>query len=225
MEIKKTAKADLEKKRLLFKQLGFIFALLLVLSAFEYKTFEKRNAAIILKSGDVIEEIMTPVTFQPKPLVPPQPPKQTAIIEIVKDATLVDETLIIDANVTATVEIPAVIAQQPDEERIVEPEIFRVAESMPEFPGGEAAMRSFLSTNIKYPPLARELGIQGKVYVNFVVETDGSITKLKLFRGIGGGCDEEALRVVRSMPKWTPGKQIGKAVRVEFTLPIHFKLR
>lgn len=95
---------------------------------------------------------------------------------------------------------------------------------MPEFPGGMEAMMHFLSDNIRYPEKAKDDNIEGRVFIQFVVEKDGSIGEVKLLRGIGGGCDEEAIRVVKAMPKWTPGQQDGKAVRVYYTLPIFFKL-
>ena len=112
-----------------------------------------------------------------------------------------------------------------EEEEIVEAEIFKVVEEMPEFPGGAAKMMEYIQKNMKYPMMARESDIQGRVFVNFVVEPDGSISNVTVMRGIGGGCDEEALRVVESMPKWKPGKQRGSAVRCSFTVPIIFKLQ
>jgi TonB family protein len=102
--------------------------------------------------------------------------------------------------------------------------IFTVVEKMPEFPGGGYAFYNFLADSIQYPQLAIENKIQGKVYVQFVVEEDGSITNIKVLRGIGGGCDEEALRVIKLMPNWIPGKQNGKPVRVLYNLPIKFIL-
>jgi periplasmic protein TonB len=101
---------------------------------------------------------------------------------------------------------------------------YSVVEDMPEFPGGEEARIKFLSKNLKYPEKAREKSIEGTVYVQFVVEKDGSLTNIKVKRGIGGGCDEECLRVVKLMPKWKPGKQNGKEVRVQYMLPIKFIL-
>ena len=103
-------------------------------------------------------------------------------------------------------------------------EIFQVVEEMPVFPGGETKLLEYISNNIQYPQVARETGIQGRVFIGFVVEPDGSISNVKLLRGIGGGCDEEAIRVVKSMPKWKPGKQHGKVVRVSYLIPISFKL-
>ena len=108
-----------------------------------------------------------------------------------------------------------------ENEEDVDP-IFTVVESMPEFPGGEAMLEKFLKDNLQYPELARIGGIQGKVYVTFVVDEKGNITDIRLLRGIGGGCDEEALRVVKLMPKWIPGKQNGMPVRVIVTLPVKF---
>lgn len=107
----------------------------------------------------------------------------------------------------------------------VEEEIFVFVEDFPEFPNGEDNMYKYLGANIKYPKDALENGIQGTVVVKFVVEKDGTISNVKAIRKIGGGCDEEAVRVVKRMPRWKPGKQRGKPVRTEFTLPIQFKLR
>ena len=107
---------------------------------------------------------------------------------------------------------------------IIEEEIFQMVEEMPSFPGGEAKMMEFIAKNLKYPQIARETGIQGRVFVNFVVERDGSITNAKVSRGIGGGCDDEAVRVIQSMPKWKPGKQRGKAVRVSYLVTVNFRL-
>ena len=102
--------------------------------------------------------------------------------------------------------------------------IFDVVEQMPQYPGGDEARIKYLSKNLKYPEEARREGIEGKVFVTFVVEKDGSITGAKILRGIGGGCDEETIRVIENMPDWEPGKQKGKAVRVRFNMPIVFKL-
>lgn len=105
-----------------------------------------------------------------------------------------------------------------------ENEVFTVVEEVPSFPGGDDARMQYIQENIVYPKLAKDSGIQGTVFVTFVVEKDGEITNVKILRGIGGGCDEECLRVVREMPKWIPGKQKGEPVRVRFNMPIRFKL-
>ncbi len=111
------------------------------------------------------------------------------------------------------------IPEKPKEE-----EVFDVVEQMPQFPGGDAELLKYLRGNIKYPRMASENNIEGKVFVSFVVKSDGSITNVKVLRGIGGGCDEEAVRVVKSMPSWLPGKQGGRPVPVSFKLPVVFKL-
>jgi len=109
-------------------------------------------------------------------------------------------------------------------ENKIEKEVFLVVEEAPEFPGGKDALMKFLSDSIRYPKLARNSKIQGFVYVSFIVEPDGSVSNVKVLRGIGGGCDEEAVRVVQSMPKWKPGTQRGETVRVQYSLPIRFVL-
>ena len=103
-------------------------------------------------------------------------------------------------------------------------EVYQIVEEMPEFPGGMQKLMEFLSNNIQYPQVAREEGIQGRVFVGFIVEPDGSISNVKVQRGIGSGCDEEAVRVIKSMPKWEPGKQRGQAVHVSYQIPINFRL-
>ncbi len=102
--------------------------------------------------------------------------------------------------------------------------VFVVVEEMPKYPGGVDAQVKFLTNNVKFPELARKEGVTGKVYVTFVIEKDGSVSNVRVIRGIGSGCDEEAIRVVKAMPKWIPGKQKGKTVRVQFNLPIVFNL-
>ena len=103
-------------------------------------------------------------------------------------------------------------------------EVFMVVENPPKYPGGEPARQEFFAENMKYPKKAKEQGIQGKVYITFVVEPNGSVTNIQVLRGIGGGCDEEAIRVIRLMPNWEPGTQRGQAVRVQVNMPIKFSL-
>jgi protein TonB len=112
------------------------------------------------------------------------------------------------------------IAQEP-----VEEEVFFVVEQMPEFPGGEKALREFIAKSLKYPSVAQEMGIQGKVYVSFVVDKNGNVTKAIIARGVDPSLDKEALRVINALPKWAPGKQRGQAVSVSFTVPINFTLQ
>lgn len=103
-------------------------------------------------------------------------------------------------------------------------EVFAIVEVHPQYPGGDEARIKFIQENLKYPVSAKEAGIQGNVYVTFIVEKDGSLSNVKILRGIGSGCDEEVIRVVKLMPAWLPGTQSGKPVRVQFNLPIKFKL-
>ncbi|MEI6575766.1 MAG: energy transducer TonB [Bacteroidota bacterium] len=114
------------------------------------------------------------------------------------------------------------------EEKVIEEEDksppFTVVEEMPSYPGGEEVRLKFLQENIQYPQTAKESGIQGTVYVSFVIDTKGKISEVKVLRGIGGGCDQEAIRVIKLMPSWLAGKQAGKPVRVQFTMPIKFTL-
>ena len=228
MEIKKSPKADLESMKLTFALIGLVVTLFIVWRVFEYKSYDKQIVDDLQKTVEVIEEEMVEITKQeqPKPQ-PPAPKPQVTQIEIVDNEEEIEEEIEIDAEVSQDEVLEEYDFTPPEieEEEIVEAEIFKVVEEMPEFPGGAAKMMEFIQKNIKYPMMARESDIQGRVFVNFVVEPDGSITNVTVMRGIGGGCDEEALRVVQSMPNWKPGKQRGSAVRCSFTVPIIFKLQ
>jgi protein TonB len=133
----------------------------------------------------------------------------------------ISKNIFIDVNPETTMEKQPDIIVVPEEKK----EIFIIAEEMPFYPGGDVERMRFLAANIQYPQQASELGIQGTVYLQFVVDSQGNITDVKIMRGIGGGCEEEALRVVKMMPQWHPGKQNGKAVRVLYTMPVSFKLQ
>ncbi|MBO7288256.1 MAG: TonB family protein [Bacteroidales bacterium] len=227
MEIKKSPKADLESKKLTFALIGLVVTLFIVWRVFEYKSYDQQTFDDLQQTVEVIEEEMVEITKQEQPKIqPPAPKPQVTQIQIVEDDVEVE-----DVEIDAEVDQDEVIEEyeftppEIEEEEIVEAEIFKVVEEMPEFPGGAAKMMEFIQKNIKYPMMARESDIQGRVFVNFVVEPDGSITNVTVMRGIGGGCDEEALRVVQSMPNWKPGKQRGSAVRCSFTVPIIFKLQ
>ena len=227
MEIKKSPKADLESKKLTFALIGLVVTLFVVWRVFEYKSYDKQTVDNLQRTVEVIEEEMVEITKQEQPKVqPPQPKPQVTQIEVVEDDVEVE-----DVEIDAEVDQDEVIEEyeftppEIEEEEIVEAEIFKVVEEMPEFPGGAAKMMEYIQKNIKYPMMARESDIQGRVFVNFVVEPNGEISNVEVLRGIGGGCDEEAVRVVRSMPNWKPGKQRGSAVRCAFTVPIIFKLQ
>ena len=226
MEEKKSPKANLENKKLMFIQIGLIISLLITWLTFEHKNYDKREIDESLLNREIVEDLeMTEITKQEEPK--PQPvelPKQTTQLEIVQDDVEVDD-IEINAEVDQQEVIEEYVPVEVQEEEVVEQEIFQIVEEMPSFPGGEAKLMEYVAKNIKYPQIARETGIQGRVFVGFVVEPDGSISNVKLLRGIGGGCDEEAMRVIKSLPKWKPGKQRGKAVRVSYQIPVFFKLQ
>jgi Ca-activated chloride channel family protein len=173
--------------------------------------------------GDNEEEII-PITRQEavKP-PPPRAPNVTDVLNIVEDdVTLTEELVIEDTEVTEDMEIDFSDIQSEEEE---ESAVFFIVEDMPEFPGGDAALHNFITQNIQYPVEAQAKCIQGRVYVSFIIDKDGSIINVRIARGISPSLNAEAMRVVRSMPKWKPGKQRGKAVKVSYTVPINFKLR
>ena len=225
MEAKKTSKADLENKKSIFFQIGLILALVIVLVAFEYKSYDKITIDLQTRVADDIAEEIIPITEQKVKPPPPPPPKQVTQIKIVEDDVEVEDELDIDVEADDETVVEEYIPPSDDDEEVDEAEIFTVVESMPSFPGGMGELMKFLGQNINYPTLAKESGIQGRVFINFVVEPNGSISNVKVLRGIGGGCDEEAVRVVKSMPKWSPGKQRGKPVRVSYNLPVKFTLQ
>lgn len=225
METKKNPKKDLNRQMTLFLQIGLVFALTVVLVAFEWRTYEKNEFTLISSGAVQIDEEMVQITQQEQPPEPPKAPEVTTMLEIVDDDVEVEDEINIDVEARADQAVQAYVPViTEDEPEPIEEEIFTFVEEYPEFPGGDKALREYILNNIKYPEVARTSGITGTVYVQFVVEKNGSISDVKVVRGIGGGCDEEAVRVVKSMPKWKPGKQRGVPVRVYFTLPIELKL-
>jgi periplasmic protein TonB len=227
MELKKTAKADLENKKMIFTQIGLVIALAIILLAFEWKSYEKTVMDLGTRQVENIAEEIIPITEQKIKPPPVAPPKQIVKINVVDDEIEVEDDIDINVEADDNTEVQEYIApvKVDEEESAEEVQIFMVVESMPEFPGGEPALYKFLAENIKYPQMAKESGIQGRVFVTFVVERDGKVSDVRVLRGIGGGCDEEAIRVVQNMPKWTPGKQRGKSVRVQYNLPVKFTLQ
>jgi len=225
MEPKKNPKKDLNRQRTLFLQIGLVFALAVVFLAFEWKTYEKSESTLASSGPVQIDEEIVQITQQEQPPAPPKAPEVTTILEIVDDDVVVEDEINVDIEARADQAVQSYVPVLTEEEPApVAEEIFTFVEEYPEFPGGDKALREYILNNIKYPEVARTSGITGTVYVQFVVEKDGSISDVKVVRGIGGGCDEEAVRVVKSMPRWKPGKQRGQPVRVYFTLPIEFKL-
>lgn len=228
MELKKSPKADLENKRNVFLQLGLVIALGITLFAFEWTAKVEQTSSLGTMTGQEVEDEIIPITRQEevKPPPPPPPPKVVEVLNIVEDDTEIDDELEIDnteADNQTVIEIAPVIQAAEEEEE--EAQVFFIVEEMPEFPGGELALRKFIAQSIKYPVIAQENGIMGKVYVNFVVDKDGSVTAAKIARGVDQSIDREALRVVNSLPKWKPGKQRGKSVKVSYTVPINFVLQ
>lgn len=228
MEAKKTPKADLENKKGLFLEIGMVGILLVALVAFNIKSYDKEVAEFSQRTVmDEIEEAVIQTAEDTPPPPPPEQPEITTELTIVEDDAVIENELgIVDMGDNANQAQEEFTPVQVEEEVVEqEEEIFVFVEENPSFPGGEEALYSFLRDNIKYPQLARENNITGKVFVQFVVEKDGSISNAKVMRDIGGGCGQEALRVVKAMPKWKPGKQRGKAVRAQFNLPVSFNLR
>lgn len=224
MELKKSEKADLTKKTFLFFNVGLIVALLAAIFAFTYKVEDENSGVDANNNQTVVEEIMeVPPTEQ----LPPPPPKieQPQIVEV-PDEQEIEEEIEIDmdteTDVTETKEV--VIAPVIVEEKEDPNTIFTVVEETAAPIGGMGAFYEYVGKKIKYPAQAKRMGIEGKVFVEFVIEKDGSITDVKAIKGIGGGCDQEAERILASAPKWKPGKQRGKPVRQKMVLPINFKL-
>ena len=228
MELKKNPKADLEKRRGLYLEIGLVVILAATLVAFEVKSYDSDEEKAFQREvvEEVEEQIIQTDIVEPPPPPPPEVIEVTTLINVVDDEQEIKNDLVVNAEVTEeTKNVDIVPVKVEEEVEVAEEPIFTVVESEPEFPGGMEALYKYLAQNIKYPQLARENGITGKVYVTFVVEKDGSIANPRILRDIGGGCGAEAIRVVKAMPKWSPGKQRGKAVRVQFNLPVNFNLK
>lgn len=222
MEAKKSPEADLTKKSGLFLNIGLVISLALVLFAFEFKSYDDGSLMALSAVNDDFEEMTEiPPTEQP----PPPPPKiqQPEIIEV-PDEEEIEEEIEVDLDIEMTDETVIEEAIFEEQEEEVADEIFVIVEKMPTYPGGVQAFYKYVKKKMKYPSQARRMGIEGKVFVQFVVGKDGVISEVKVIRGVGAGCDEEAIRVIKSSPRWSPGKQRGKAVKVRMVLPITFKL-
>ncbi|TLX76889.1 energy transducer TonB [Labilibacter sediminis] len=226
MEVKKSPKADLESKKTVFMQIGLVVVLALVLIAFEWSTSDVDADKFDMLDDVEAEEEIVPITRQEevKPPPPPPPPKVTDVLNIVDDDVELDEELDIeDTEIDEDTEVEFDISLE--EEESDDAPVFFIVEEMPVFPGGDTELRKYIAQSVKYPVIAQENGIQGRVYVQFVVGTDGAVTQVKVARGVDPNLDKEAIRVVQSMPKWKPGKQRGKAVKVSYTVPINFVLQ
>ena len=228
MEVKKSPKADLESKKTSNLLVGAILTLAVLFVGFEWS---ERDNKVTTDSGIqevVFEEEIIPITEQVQPKLappPPEAPKVEEVLEIMDNDSKVEESTIQASDDTqAAVEVKYTPVEV-EEEEVEEQQIFQVVEEMPEFPGGMAECMKWLSKNIKYPTISQENGVQGRVIIQFVVNRDGSIVDAQVARGVDPYLDKEALRVVGLMPKWKPGKQRGKEVRVKYTLPVMFRLQ
>lgn len=208
--------------------MGLVLALAAMFVAFEWSTGMSETTLNVVVQDVIAEEEIEITRRDPTPPPPPPPPEPEApeILEVVEDKVETRIQINIEddqsrAQIQTFVPPPP---PKPKEEEATE-EIFVVVEEMPEFPGGQSALMKYLSENIRYPVIAQENGIEGRVICSFVVERDGSITDVQVVRGVDPSLDREAVRVIQSMPKWKPGKQRGKPVRVRFTLPIVFRLQ
>lgn len=226
MDIKKSSNASLENKKSIFILMGFVVALSLIYIALEWTKHEVtiyETVSFEIEEEEEIEIITTAEELPPPP--PPEVPEVVEVLNVVEDDVETAEIVIDtedDKDKQVVIQAPVQPAKVEDEETEV---VFVVVETMPSFPGGDAALFKYLSDNIKYPVIAQESGVQGRVICQFVVNRDGSIVDIEVVRSVDKSLDAEAVRVIKSMPKWSPGKQRGKSVRVKYTLPVNFRLQ
>ena len=229
MEVKKTEKANLENRRLLFTEIGLVAALLLVWGAFSYGTREKKLADLGSDAEVVEVEDMVPITQETPPPPPeaPQVPVLSDQIDIVEDDIKVEDNFMsLEDDANLGVEIMDYVEEVKEE--VVEEEAipFQLVEEKPSFNGGDAnEFSKWVNSKLVYPEIAKENGVQGRVTLQFTVEKDGSVTNVKVLRGVDSSLDKEAVRVVQSSPKWKQGKQRDRAVKVTYTFPVIFQLR
>ena len=229
MEIKKSEKASLENKRLLFVEIGFVIALLLVLLAFEWSSKEKADTSLLAENKELIEEEIIPITQE----TPPPPPEMAKIPILSDQIDIIDDDIKINDNIINTeddanlgVDIQDYVEEVKEE--VVEEETipFQLVEEKPKFQGGDANdFTKWVNQRLVYPDVAKENGVQGRVMLQFTVNTDGSVSGVKVLRGVDPSLDKEAVRVVSMSPKWTPGKQRDRKVKVTYTFPVIFQLR
>ncbi len=227
MELKKSEKANLENKKSLFLQIGLVTVLALLLIAFEWTSSDVMTGSLGELGDVVVEEEIIPITRPEEVKPPPPPPPQVPeILQIVEDdVEIEDELQIDDIEARRNTRIEMTRFDVAEEVEASE-EIFFIVEDMPLFNGKEhGAFREWIAANLKYPQIAAENGIQGRVFVQFVVNSEGRITGAEVVRGVDPSLDQEALRIIMGSPRWTPGKQRGKPVNVRFTFPINFVLQ
>ena len=221
MELKKNKKYDLESKRPIFFGIGMIISLTLTLVAFEWKS---EVEPVI--DDFAIENYIDPIYEPPKTkILPPPPPQKPVIIKPVIEEPKEEDMPIVDVDVKEDDDVPIVDIPIDVPEEVVEEPPRSIAEVMPSFKGGIENFYKFIGENVKYPKQAQRMGIEGRVFVKFVVEKDGSLSNIHVVKGIGAGCDEEALRVMEKIPAFIPGKQGDVRVRVQMIVPINFTLQ
>ena len=226
MQLKKSPKASLEDKKFTYVLIGLVLVLSICYVAFEWTEKEVTKYEVTDNDFFFEEEIDIQQTTQETPPPPPPPaPQEVEVLNVVEDDVEVEEIEINtedDKDVEVVIAPPVEAPKEEEEEEV----IFMVVESMPEFPGGQQALFKYLGENVKDPVIAQENGIQGRVVCQFVVNKDGSIVDVVVVRSSGdASLDKEAIRVINSMPKWKPGKQRGKPVRVKYTVPVNFRLQ
>ncbi len=227
MELKKSRKANLEKNRVIFFEIGLVIALAVTLIAFEWKGSGKTELNYETPENLTLDEEIMPITRQQDVVKPPPPPKPeiAEVLNIVEDDIEIENEFIIadaEADQETEVEIRDYV-ELPMVEEEFEEEVFFIVEDMPRFNGqNNDEFRKYIGENLRYPVIAAENGISGKVYVQFAVNSKGKVVDAVVVRGVDPALDKEAVRVVTGSPKWSPGKQRGKAVKVQFTFPINF---
>jgi protein TonB len=225
MEAKKSKNVDLRNKSTLFFEVGMIVAIGVVMAAFQWNTEDKLTAENLQFTLDVdYDEELIPITRPEKEEQKQQPPQHVETLVLVEDDVEFEEVEIESTEADQA----TVVNMVPLEDEKIEDDsdyIFRIVEDKPVFPGGDAGLMSTISKQIVYPEIARENGIQGRVFVEFVVNQHGEVEQVKVVRGVDPSLDKEALRVIQNLPKWIPGMQRGKPVKVAFTVPINFQLQ
>lgn len=224
--VKKVPSADINKYRPLIRNTGMIFSLALVLAAFEFPDYDEAELVDLGQLDDIAEEMMEVPPTEQKP--PPPPKVQAPEIVEVPDEEEIEQEIEVDLDMeadeeTIIQEVEVLVEEEPEEEETAD-QVFEIVEEGATPKGGIPQFLQWVGKNIKYPAQAKRMGVEGKVYVQFVVDTDGSLTDVKVIRGIGGGCDEEAVRIFEKAKKWSPGKQRGRAVKQRIVLPINFRL-
>ena len=226
MEIKKSKRADIGNEKGTSLMIGLVISLSIMFVALEWTQKDEVDDEVAYTTVSFVPDEMIPITLPEKKTVPPPPAAVTKaeIIEIVDDDADVDDDIMASPE-----DNQDWIDPQDYDVMFVEPEpepdeVFMVVEDQPEFPGGTAALLEYLRKNIKYPAICRENNIQGKVIVTFVVNKDGSIVDIEVIKSVNPSLDKEAIRVISQMPKWKPGSQRGKPVRVKYSVPVNFRL-